>query len=178
MKSVFTLARGTDAFQSQHLGDLEDRTALEFFESALRHLRSTFEVTPEHIVHDLHPDYLSTQWAVEYARAHHLTLIGVQHHHAHIASCMAEHGITDKVIGIALDGTGYGTDGTVWGGEVMLADLCEFKRVAHLRPLPMPGGARVIEQPWRMAMSAIHTLLGEDAARALDFPEREGQLLL
>ena len=178
MKSVFTLARGVEAFQSQHLGDLEDRSALEFFESALGHLQSTFEVTPEFIAHDLHPDYLSTQWATSYARAHHLPLIGVQHHHAHIASCMAEHGVTGKVIGIALDGTGYGTDGTVWGGEVMIADLCEFRRVAHLRPLPMPGGSKAIEQPWRMTMSAVYTLLGENAARELDIPEHEAQLLL
>ncbi len=178
MKSVLTLARGVEAFQSQHLGDLEDRSALEFFESALGHLQSTFEVTPEFIAHDLHPDYFSTLWAVEYARAHHLPVIGVQHHHAHIASCMAEHGRTDKVIGIALDGTGYGTDGTVWGGEVMIADLCEFRRVAHLRPLPMPGGSKAIEQPWRMALSAVYTLLGGDAAGALELPEHESQLLL
>jgi len=102
----------------------------------------------------------------------------VQHHHAHVAACMAEHGVTDPVIGIALDGTGFGVDGTVWGGEVLVADLCGFQHVAHLRALPMPGGARAVEQPWRMALSAVWSLLGEEAARRLPWPEREGQLLL
>jgi hydrogenase maturation protein HypF len=178
MKNVFTLARGREAYQSQHLGDLRDRSSLEFFESALTHMKSTFEIEPEYVVHDLHPDYLSTQWASDYARAHSLPLIGVQHHHAHIASCMAEHGLQERVIGIALDGTGYGTDGTVWGGEVMTASLTGFDRVAHLRPIPMPGGDRAVEQPWRMALSAIVTCLGEEAARSAAFPAPDAPLLL
>lgn len=178
MKCVFTLARGSEAFQSQHLGDLEYRAGMEFFESALAHLRRTFDVRPECVVHDLHPEYLSTQWAKERASAYGIRCMAVQHHHAHIAACMAEHGVTDPVIGIALDGTGFGSDGTVWGGEVLIADLCEFRRMGHLRALPMPGGARAVEQPWRMALSAVWSLLGEDAARGLPWPERDGELLL
>ncbi len=178
MKCVFTLARGHEAFQSQHLGDLEHRTGLEFFESALQHLQTTFDVAPECVVHDLHPEYLSTQWATGYAQEHGLPRVAVQHHHAHVAACMAEHGITDPVIGIALDGTGFGADGTVWGGEVLIADLCSFKRVGHLQRLPMPGGAKAIEQPWRMAVSAVRTLLGEETARELAWPGCDTNLLL
>lgn len=178
MKCALTLARGKEAFQSQHLGDLEYRSGPEFFESALEHLQKTFDIKPECVAHDLHPEYLSTQWAMDYARKHGLPCIAVQHHHAHVASCMAEHGITDPVIGIALDGTGFGTDGTVWGGEVLIADLCGFKRVGHLRGLPMPGGTKAIEQPWRMALSAVWTLLGEERARDLAWPACNTKLLL
>jgi hydrogenase maturation protein HypF len=178
MKCVFTLARGSEAFQSQHLGDLEYRAGMEFFESALAHLQKTFDVQPECVVHDMHPDYLSTQWALERAKNCGIRHITVQHHHAHIAACMAEHGVTDQVIGIALDGTGFGSDRSVWGGEVLVADLCEFHRVGHLRAIPMPGGTKAVEQPWKMALSAVWSLLGEDAARALAWPEREGELLL
>ncbi len=178
MKCVFTLARGHEAFQSQHLGDLEYSAGLEFFESALGHLQRTFDVQPECVVHDLHPEYLSTQWAKERAKICGIRSMAVQHHHAHIAACMAEHSVTDQVIGIALDGTGLGSDGTIWGGEVLIADLCAFRRVGHLRALPMPGGAKAVEQPWRMALSAVWTLLGEDAAGQLPWPERGGDLLL
>jgi hydrogenase maturation protein HypF len=178
MKGVFTLARGREAFQSQHLGDLENRQALEFFESALKHLQNTFEIEPQVVVHDLHPEYLSTQWAQEFATAHRLPVIAVQHHHAHIGSCMAEHGVTEKVIGIALDGTGFGVDGTVWGGEVLVADLVDFARVGRLRAVAMLGGGKAVEQPWRMALSAVATLVGEEAVGGLGFPEREAGLLL
>ena len=119
LKSVFALARGRYAYQSQHLGDLENLTGLEFFEQSLAHLMHTFEIEPETVVHDLHPGYLSTTWAKEWAAARGLPLIGVQHHHAHIAGCMAEHGLEGPVIGLSLDGTGYGTDGRIWGGEVL-----------------------------------------------------------
>jgi hydrogenase maturation protein HypF len=178
MKCVFTLAREHEAFQSQHLGDLQYLAGMEFFKSALAHLQKTFDVQPECVVHDLHPDYLTTQWALTFAKTSRIRRIAVQHHHAHIAACMAEHGVTDRVIGIALDGTGFGSDGTVWGGEVLIADLCEFHRAGHLRTLPMPGGTKAVEQPWRMALSAVWTLLGEDAARQLRWPERDGKLLL
>jgi hydrogenase maturation protein HypF len=177
MRCVFTLAREHEAFQSQHLGDLDYRAGMDFFESALAHLQRTFEVQPEGVVHDLHPEYLTTQWALELAKSCSIRRRGVQHHHAHIAACMAEHGVTDQVIGIALDGTGFGSDGTVWGGEVLIADMCEFHRAGHLRALPMPGGAKAVKQPWRMALGAVWTLLGEDAARELTWPERAGTLL-
>ena len=123
LKNVFALARGRLAYQSQHLGDLENLTGLEFFRESLDHLMHTFEIEPQAVVHDLHPGYLSTGWAREWARERGLPLIAVQHHHAHVAGCMAEHGLTGSVIGLALDGTGYGRDGKIWGGEVLIARL-------------------------------------------------------
>jgi hydrogenase maturation protein HypF len=155
LKSVFALARGRYAYQSQHLGDLENLTGLEFFEHSLGHLMRTFEICPETVVHDLHPGYLSTSWAKEWAAAHGLPLIGVQHHHAHIAGCMAEHGLDGPVIGLSLDGTGYGTDGRIWGGEVLLARLDSFERFAHLDYVPMPGGDAAVREPWRMAFAHL-----------------------
>ena len=155
LKNVFALARGRFAYQSQHLGDLENLTGLEFFRESLDHLMRTFEIEPETVVHDLHPGYLSTQWAKEWAREHGLKLIAVQHHHAHVAGCMAEHGLTGEVIGLALDGTGYGSDGKIWGGEVLLARMESFERFAHLEYVPMPGGEAAIKEPWRMAMGAL-----------------------
>jgi hydrogenase maturation protein HypF len=158
LKNVFTLASGRFAYQSQHLGDLENLTGLEFFEEALAHLKHTFEVEPQYIVHDLHPGYLSTQWAQQ----HSAPLIAVQHHHAHIVSCMAEHRLSGPVIGLSLDGTGYGTDGHVWGGEVLLSTLEDFERFAHLKYVPMPGSAAAIHQPWRMAFGHLSSALGAD----------------
>jgi hydrogenase maturation protein HypF len=163
LKSVFTLARGRYAYQSQHLGDLENLTGREFFEHALDHLMRTFEIQPKAVVHDLHPGYLSTSWAKEWARARGLPLIGVQHHHAHIAGCMAEHGLEGPVIGLSLDGTGYGTDGRIWGGEVLIARLDSFERFAHLEYVPMPGGDAAVREPWRMALAHLHGA-GFDAA--------------
>ncbi|HEY1210739.1 MAG TPA: carbamoyltransferase HypF [Terracidiphilus sp.] len=156
MKNVFALARGRFTYQSQHLGDLENLTGLEFFRESLDHLMRTFEIEPKTVVHDLHPGYLSTAWAREWARERGLQSIAVQHHHAHVAGCMAEHGLTGKVIGMALDGTGYGSDGKIWGGEVLLASLAGFERFAHLDYVPMPGGEAAIKEPWRMALGALH----------------------
>ncbi len=155
LKSVFALARGRYAYQSQHLGDLETLTGLEFFKHSLDHLMRTFEIRPETVVHDLHPGYLSTSWAKEWAAANGLPLIGVQHHHAHIAGCMAEHGLDGPVIGLSLDGTGYGTDGRIWGGEVLIARLDCFERFAHLDYVPMPGGDAAVREPWRMALAHL-----------------------
>ena len=157
LKSVFALARGRYAYQSQHLGDLENLTGLEFFEHALDHLMRTFEIQPETVVHDLHPGYLSTSWAKQWAARRNLPLIGVQHHHAHIAGCMAEHALPGPVIGLSLDGTGYGTDGRIWGGEVLIARLDGFDRFAHLVYVPMPGGDAAVREPWRMALSHLRT---------------------
>jgi hydrogenase maturation protein HypF len=161
LKNVFTLARGRFAYQSQHLGDLENLTGLDFFREALEHLMHTFEIEPVAVVHDLHPGYLSTSWAKEWAAERNLPLIAVQHHHAHIAACMAEHGIEGPAIGLSLDGTGYGTDGRIWGGEVLIAQLdgpdpCHFDRFAHLDYVSMPGGEAAIREPWRMALGALH----------------------
>ncbi len=157
LKSVFTLAKGRHGYQSQHLGDLETVASLDFFQEALEHFEGIFEVRPEVVVHDLHPGYASTAWAMQQAQPK----IAVQHHHAHIAGCMAEHGLRGPVIGLALDGTGYGTDGCVWGGEVLIATLTEFERFAHLKYVAMPGSEAAVRQPWRMAFGHLYAALGE-----------------
>jgi len=152
LKNTVCLTSGRHAFLSQHIGDLENLESYRFFEEALRHLERILEIEPRIIAHDLHPDYFSTRWA----RAQRgVELIGVQHHHAHIASCMAENHLEGRVIGIALDGTGYGTDGHIWGGEVLIADYANFERVAHLDYVRLPGGAAAIREPWRMAVSYL-----------------------
>jgi hydrogenase maturation protein HypF len=156
LKNVFALARGRFVYQSQHLGDLENLTGLDFFRESLAHLMRTFEIEPETVVHDLHPGYLSTSWAKEWAGERGLRVIAVQHHHAHIAACMAEHGLEGQVIGLSLDGTGYGSDGRIWGGEVLVSRLDGFTRFAHLVYVPMPGGEAAIREPWRMALGALH----------------------
>jgi hydrogenase maturation protein HypF len=156
LKNVFALARGRFAYQSQHLGDLENLTGLEFFRESLAHLMRTFEIEPETVVHDLHPGYLSTSWAKEWSAERGRRVIAVQHHHAHIAACMAEHRLEGPVIGLALDGTGYGSDGCIWGGEVLVCRPDNFDRFAHLDYVPMPGGEAAIREPWRMALGALH----------------------
>jgi hydrogenase maturation protein HypF len=157
LKNVFALASGRFVYQSQHLGDLENLTGLAFFRESLDHLMRTFEIEPQAVVHDLHPGYLSTTWAKEWAGELGLPLIAVQHHHAHVAGCMAEHGLAGPSIGLALDGTGYGTDGKIWGGEVLIAGLASFERFAHLEYVPLPGGDKAIREPWRMAFSALRS---------------------
>jgi hydrogenase maturation protein HypF len=152
LKNTVCLTRGRHAFLSQHIGDLENLESYRFFEEALRHLERILDIEPRIIAHDLHPDYFSTRWAVAQTG---VELIGVQHHHAHIASCMAENHLEGQVIGFALDGTGYGTDGQVWGGEVLVADYADFERVAHFAYVPLPGGAAAIQEPWRMAVSYL-----------------------
>ena len=155
LKNVFALAQGRFVYQSQHLGDLENLIGLEFFRESLDHLMRTFEIEPQAVVHDLHPGYLSTAWAKEWARERGIRTIAVQHHHAHVAGCMAEHCVKEA-IGLALDGTGYGTDGRIWGGEVLIARLEGFERFAHLEYVPMPGGDAAVKEPWRMALGALH----------------------
>ncbi len=170
LKNVFALARGRFVYQSQHLGDLENITGLDFFRESLDHLMRTFEIEPEVVVHDLHPGYLSTQWAQEWAAERGVSLIAVQHHFAHLAGCMAEHGIDSDFIGLSLDGTGYGTDGRIWGGEVLIGHLSgehagSFERFAHLDYVPMPGGEAAIREPWRMALGHM-SAAGFDIASA------------
>jgi hydrogenase maturation protein HypF len=184
LKNVFALARGRFAYQSQHLGDLENLTGLGFFREALQHLMHTFEIEPEAVVHDLHPGYLSTSWAKEWAAERNLPLIAVQHHHAHIAACMAEHGIEGPAIGLSLDGTGYGTDGRIWGGEVLIVRLDgpnpgNFERFAHLDYVPMPGGEAAIREPWRMAFSALRTagVDTEEAARLAGADSQQARIV-
>jgi hydrogenase maturation protein HypF len=181
LKSVFTLARGRYAYQSQHLGDLESLTALAFFEESLAHLMHTFEVDPRTIVHDMHPGYISTAWAKKWAESRGLRLIAVQHHHAHIAACMAEHALDGPVIGLSLDGTGYGTDGHIWGGEVLVCTLDAFQRFAHLDYVPMPGGDAAVREPWRMALGHLQAagfdVTSDPIARLLGAKVQEVRLL-
>jgi hydrogenase maturation protein HypF len=158
LKNTVCLTKGRHAFLSQHIGDLENLESYGFFETTISRFKRILEVEPQLLAYDLHPDYFSTRWALGQSS---IKRMGVQHHHAHIASCMAENHLDGKVIGIALDGTGYGTDGAVWGGEVLLATYADFQRAAHLDYVPMPGGAAAIAEPWRMAVSYLHKHFGE-----------------
>lgn len=164
-KNTFTLLTRSYAFVSQHVGDMENALTLEHFEETLALYERLFRVRPGLIAYDLHPEYLSTKFALGLD----LPKVGVQHHHAHIAGVAAEHGVSDPVVGIAFDGTGYGVDGHIWGGEVLLSTWDRFDRVAHLREVPLPGGAAAIRRPARMA---VGTLLGLDPA-LLDHPGAE-----
>ena len=159
LKNTICLTKGNHAFLSQHIGDLENVESFKFFNEAIEHLERILEIRPEVIAYDLHPDYFSTKWALQQAAS---PLIGVQHHHAHIASCMAENHLEGKVIGFALDGTGYGTDGHIWGGEVLIADYLGFERAAHFEYVPLPGGAAAIREPWRMAVSYLAHHFGRE----------------
>ncbi len=158
LKNTFCLARADRAFPSQHLGDLETVEALEAFREGIESYTRLLDIRPAAVAHDLHPAYLSTAEARERASRDGLEAIPVQHHHAHVAGCLAEHGLAGPAIGVAFDGTGYGTDGTVWGGEVLVADLVGFERVAHLAPVPLPGGEKAVRQPWRMAAAHLRAM--------------------
>jgi hydrogenase maturation protein HypF len=157
LKNTFCLTRGRYAFMSHHIGDLENLETLSSFEEGIEHFKRLFYIEPSAVVYDLHPDYLSTRYALSLSD---LPKVGVQHHHAHVASCMAENGIEGEVIGVVLDGTGYGTDGTIWGGEFLIAGLRDFNRAAHLKPVPMPGSSMAIREPWRMAMVYLSEAFG------------------
>ena len=162
LKSTICLTKENRAFVGQHIGDLENLETLEFLEQTVHHLRKILEVGPRLLVHDLHPDYLTTQ--VSEAQDE-LPIMAVQHHHAHVVSCMAEHALKDKVLGLALDGTGFGDDGTVWGGEILVADETSYDRVAHFDYVPMPGGAKAIKEPWRMSVAYLWATFGEEIFR-------------
>ena len=158
-KSTFCVAKGERAWVSHHIGDLEHFANVQAFRDGVAHFERLFAVTPELVVHDLHPDYLSTAYALEREG---VTVIGVQHHHAHLAACLAEHGVADQpAVGAIFDGTGYGTDGTIWGGELLVGGLAGFERAASLRPVRMPGAAAAIRQPWRMAYAWLAEAFGE-----------------
>ena len=163
LKSTICLVRNNEAFLSQHIGDLENLETLRSFELIVSHFKRILETEPQVIAHDLHPDYLSTQWAL---RQESLPLLAVQHHHAHIASVMAERRLSGPVLGLALDGTGYGSDGTIWGGEVLRVDGDRFERLGHFRHVPLPGGDRAIKEPWRTAVSYLWSLDPENAERS------------
>ena len=166
LKHTFCLAVGARAHLSSHTGDLEDLDTLDAYQGNLAHLRQLLRADPAWVAHDLHPGYLSTLQAV--AAHPPARRIPVQHHHAHIASCLAEHGLAGPVVGVALDGLGLGDDGTFWGGEVLVADLVGYRRVARFGRAPMPGGAAAIRQPWRMAIGYLFGGEGVAAAPRCD----------
>lgn len=182
LKNTICLTRGREAFLSQHIGDLENLESYKFFESTVAGLQRILEVEPHAVAYDLHPDYFSTRWVLAQKG---VELVGVQHHHAHIASCMAENHLEGRVIGFALDGTGYGLDGNIWGGEVLVGGYAGFERLAHLEYLPMPGGAAAITEPRRMAISYLFQHFGRQFwdlripfVRALDRRRTENLLRL
>ncbi len=196
LKNTVALSVGRQVFISQHIGDLETPEAMGAFERVIADFLRLYEAEPVAIAHDLHPDYLSTRWATSYSPSPPaplppageggrlkpspqrgegrvrgnatLSLIPVQHHHAHLAACLAENGATGPALGVIWDGTGYGTDGTVWGGEFLLGDAASFTRVAHLRPFRLPGGEAAIKEPRRAALALLWELYGEAALEQED----------
>jgi hydrogenase maturation protein HypF len=175
IKNTFTLLKDDQAVVSQHIGDMENAETLGFFEEALRNLSSVYRAAPAAIAHDLHPGYFSTRWAL---RQKGCRLVPVQHHHAHVASVMAEWGLEGPVIGAALDGAGYGTDGTLWGGEFLVAEGPGFRRAGHFCPLRLPGGEQAVREPWRVAAAWVGEVMGEDAEEhlaELGFFDRYGE---
>ncbi len=164
-KNTICLAKKNKAFLSHHIGDLKNAETYASFIQAINHLQGVLDVRPQAVAYDPHPQYLSTQCVhdppPELAQLNGLPLIAVQHHHAHIASCMAEHNLTEKVIGVVLDGSGLGSDNTIWGGELLVADLAQSKKVGGLVPFLLPGGDKVIAQPWRTALSLLFQVFAE-----------------
>jgi hydrogenase maturation protein HypF len=159
LKNTFCLAKGRHAFLSPHIGDLKNAETLRSYVEGIIHMRRLFDVAPQVVAHDLHPDYLSTAYARELDG---VATVGVQHHHAHIAACLADNGYAGPVVGVAFDGLGFGIDGTIWGGELLVADLLDFRRVDHLTPVPMPGGPAAVREPWRMAAAYLDHVCGDD----------------
>ena len=164
LKNTFCLTKGRYALLSQHIGDLENFETVSFFNETLDRMKALFRVSPQAIAYDLHPGYWSTRLALADPTT---PKFGIQHHHAHIAACMAENHLTGPVIGLAFDGTGYGTDGKIWGCEFLVADYAGFTRRAHLRYVPLPGGDAAVRQPWRMALSYLRDAFGSQIPDAL-----------
>lgn len=176
LKGVACLTRDDKAFLSQHIGDLQNPATLISMEETVSHMKRILRIEPQVVAHDLHPDYLSTHYALAADR---LPKIAVQHHHAHLASCMAENGLDGEVIGVILDGTGYGLDGTIWGGEFLIGGYTAIERSGHFRMLPIPGGDAAVKEPYRMALSYLYDTFGEDAfnlplacVQQVDFDDR------
>jgi hydrogenase maturation protein HypF len=166
LKSAICLSRGDELFLSHHIGDLKNAATMRSFEHAIEHLSRLLEVVPEAIAHDMHPGYLSTRFALAQER---LPTVAVQHHHAHMAACMCEHGLSEPVVGVVFDGAGYGTDGNIWGGEFLVGDYVGFERAAHLEYFRLPGGDRAVEEPYRVALSLLWEAFGEGFL-TLDLP--------
>lgn len=176
-KNTVCVTRGAEAFLSAGVGDLADAAACRAFEAAVDDMLASLQVAPRAVAHDLHPDFHSTRFALEFAAERELPAIGVQHHHAHIAAIAAEHHVDGPLLGLALDGVGLGTDGSAWGGELLYVDGVQSRRLGHLRPLALPGGDRAAREPWRMAVAALYALgRHEDVARR--YPGARGATLL
>ncbi len=174
LKNAFTVTKGGFAVCGQHTGDMENYETLKAFEENLEHMKNIYRVEPAALAHDLHPEYLSTKWALSQG----IPKYAVQHHYAHILSVMAEHGLREKVIGVAFDGTGYGTDGNLWGGEFLVCGLNGFERAAHFKYVPLPGGQRAIKEPWRTAVSyaaSAFEMAAPDILKRLGFFEKYGK---
>ena len=169
LKNTFCVAKRQHAFMSHHIGDLENFETLRSFRDGIDHFRRLFDIDPQVVAYDLHPEYLSTKYALELKG---VELVGVQHHHAHIAACLADNGVHGPAIGVAFDGLGFGLDDTIWGGEFLIADLAKFERVGHLEAVAMPGGTAAIKQPWRMAASYLQQAYGENIPQHLEVVAR------
>ena len=165
LKNTFCITHKNYAFLGHHIGDMENYETLKSFEQGVDHFEKLFRVKPEAIAYDMHPNYLATRYALERAERENIPTIAVQHHHAHVAACMAEHGLTESVIGVSFDGTGYGEDGAIWGGEFLVADYQNYQRAAHLEYFPLPGGDAAIKKPARTALALLWSL-------GLDWDER------
>jgi hydrogenase maturation protein HypF len=170
LKNTFSLSRGPYVFMSHHIGDMENHETLLSFEQGIEHFKKLFSIEPRAVAYDLHPEYLSTKYALSLEG---IPKVGVQHHHAHVVSAMAENGLSGEVIGVALDGTGFGLDGTIWGGEFLCANWDDFERLAHLKQVPMPGGSMAVKEPWRMALAYLFEAFGDKAmGLELDWSKR------
>jgi hydrogenase maturation protein HypF len=185
LKNTFTLTKGAYAIPSQHIGDMENYETLKFFEECLENLKAVYRVDPVAVIHDLHPGYMTTRWAKEQGTrvkgqgsSKRIETFSLQHHYSHIGSVMAEHGLKQKIIGVAFDGTGYGADGNLWGGEFLIADIDGFERVGQFKYIPLPGGEAAIREPWRTAISYIADAAGEKTFAYLEqcgFVQRYGK---
>jgi len=158
LKNMFCITNGNYAFLSHHIGDMENYETLKSFEQGVEHFEQLFRVKPEAIAYDMHPNYLATRYALERAKREGLPTVAVQHHHAHIGACMVEHGLNEPVIGVSFDGTGYGEDGAIWGGEFLVGDYKSYQRAAHLEYFPLPGGDAAIKKPARTALALLWSL--------------------
>ncbi len=179
LKGAVCLVRGELAFLSQHIGDLKNAATLRSMEETAAHLGRILEIRPELVAHDLHPDYLSTRAAAGMG----LPLVAVQHHHAHLAACMAENRLAGEVLGVIFDGTGYGPDGTVWGGEFLLGGYAGYRRVGHIDRVPLPGGDAAVREPFRMAIAWLHRTFGAalfdlPLACLAEMPDRDREIYL
>jgi hydrogenase maturation protein HypF len=172
LKNTFCLTKGNYAFLSHHIGDLENFETMRSFEEGIALMKRLFQIEPEAVAHDLHPDYLSTRYALAYAEERGVPTIGVQHHFAHALSCMAEHGLEGPALSVVMDGTGYGEDGTVWGGEFLRVTVGNYTRLGHLRTIPLPGGDKAAKEPWRMAATYLERIFG--SAEKADIPFAHG----